>query len=128
MPETTPDDELIKKIASHEDDIRKIYGEIYPVLKGLDSSIFFSYEAQKVAALNTLEDPRKIMPDKAAAIMKSIVRSTEMDKLQFDYFYGVEMPGGNFLGGFIKERLHQLGIDYNDLSPYLRLHVWLDEK
>ena len=128
MPETAPDDELIRKVAAQEDAIRKIYSEVYPVLKGLDSSIFFSYEAQKIAALNTLDDPRTISADKAVAIVKSLVRSTELDRLQFDYFYGVEMPGGNFLGGFIKERLQQIGIDYNDLAPYLRRHGWLGEK
>jgi hypothetical protein len=127
MPEPAPDDELISRIVAREEDIRKIYGEVYPVLKGLDSSIFFSYEAQKLAALNTLDDPRTIRADKAVAIVKSLVRSTELDKLQFDYFYGVEMPGGNFIGAFIKERLHQLGIDDNDLAPYLRRHGWLRE-
>jgi hypothetical protein len=127
MPEPAPNDELIARIISHEEDIREIYREIYPVLKGLDASIFFSYEAQKVAALDTLEDPSRIPPDKAVAIVQSIVGSTATGRLHFEYFYGVEMPGGGFLGGFIKDRLHELGIDHNDLVPYLRVHGWLGE-
>jgi hypothetical protein len=128
MSATATEAELIQKITSHEDDIRKIYAEVYPVLKALDQSILFSYEAQKIAALNTLEDPHNIKPEKAIAIVKSIVGSTETDRLHFEYFYGVEMPNGKFLGGFIKDRLYQIGIDHNDFSPYLRVHGWLNEK
>ena len=119
--------DLIRKITSHEDDLRKIYKEVYPILIKLDPSAFVKLEQEKIAALKNLENPGSIEPSKAVAIVKGIVGHTDRDKCKFECFYEEKMPDGKMLGTFVNDRIHQLGINYHDFWPYLRVHGWLNE-
>ena len=119
--------DLIRKITSHEDDLRKIYKEVHAVLIKLDPSAFAKSLQEKIAALKNLDDPGSVEPSKAAAMVKAVLGSTNRDKFQFEYFYDVQMPDGKMLGVFVEDRIHQLGIRYHDFWPYLRVHGWLNE-
>jgi hypothetical protein len=70
---------------------------------------------------------RDIEPAKAAAILKSILGSTSIDKFKFECCYGVKMDNGQSLGEYVRERLKGIGIGYHDFWPYLRKYDWLNE-
>ena len=121
MPET--DEQLIEKLASHEADLVEIYAEVYPALKAADRT---HLPAEVVADIENLDPPHSIEPAKAAAILKSIKGSTPEDRFQFEFCYGVSMPDGSAnLGGFVGEKLKEIGLSYHDFWPYLGARGWL---
>jgi hypothetical protein len=114
----------IEKIASREMDLVRVYGEIFPVLKGADLT---NLTDDAVSDLENLNDPSNIEPSKAIAILKSIRGSTPEDKFQFERLYPLAMGSGKCLGEYVGDQFTELGVSYHDFWPYLRARGWLNE-
>ena len=113
--------EKIEKIASQESILVNIYREIYPLLSKSTASELTEDD------LSHFESPDEINPDKAAAILKAILGSTPQDKFQLERCHPVQMDSGQSVGGYIRDRLKEVGLSYHDFWPYLREHGWLNE-
>lgn len=119
------DAQLIQKVTAHEAELVAIYRDAYLALKAADRA---KLPENVIAELDSLDAPETISPAKAAAILKSIIGSTPKDKFHFEYCYGERMPDGKMIGGYVKHRLKEVGIEYHDFWPYLKVHGWLLEE
>jgi hypothetical protein len=114
-----PEAGLIQKIASHEGKLIEIYRLVYSVMKTHPN-----VPAHVIPQLKNLDPPDNIQPAKAAAILKSIMGSVAGDKFSLEDCCAWRMPDGKYISDFIRDELHQVGINYHDLYPYLEKHGW----
>ena len=112
------DEEKIEKIKKSESKIVAIYSEIYPYLMDLSLK---DYPSEVLAELNKLDPPEMIKAEEAAAILKAILGSTSEDKFMLESFYPLEIKDGIYLGEYVKNRLMDLSISYQDFWPYLKM-------
>jgi hypothetical protein len=112
------DEEKIKKIVNSESEIVMIYTDIYPYLMDLSHT---DYPKDVLPELNKLDPPEMIKSEKAAAILKAILGSTPEDMFKLDSFYQLGIKDGVYLGEYVRDRLMEFSISYQDFRPYLRM-------
>ena len=119
------DAEKVRKVERCETELKRIYGQVYPVLKAQAGRT--DLPAHVLASIRNLDDPATISVQKAAAVLKALLGSTPKDKFALEHCYAAKMPDGKMVGAFVADSFRAVGVGYHDFWPYLRTHGWLKE-
>ena len=109
--------EIISEIRRREPELMELYRELYADL-----------ELEKRARHYGLTPPEKVQPPEAVAVLKAMINSYPFeDKFALE---GIKSRyiRGEYFGTYVANRLRQMGLQYEDLRPYLRDYGWLKDQ
>src|SRR5262245_55193794 len=100
MSET--DAQLIHKVEAKQKELVGLYGQIHEALRRIDRK---KYNATALVNLDrALDEPDRIPPDKAIAVLKALIGSTNEDKLPMEAFYNEPFDSTTSVGSFVRRK------------------------